>query len=71
MDAETLGKAMDPFFSAKKAGRNRGLGLSHSMRYIESNGGHLRLFSDAGKGTIARVILPVSQIAAADHVVAS
>ncbi len=71
MDAETLGKAMDPFFSAKKAGRNRGLGLSHSMRYIESNGGHLRLFSDAGKGTIARVILPVSQIAAADNVVVS
>ncbi len=63
MDSETLRKAMDPFFSAKKAGRNRGLGLSHSMRYIESNGGHLYLISDLGQGTVGRVILPVSQIA--------
>jgi putative nucleotidyltransferase with HDIG domain len=71
MDNETLRKAMDPFFSAKTAGRNRGLGLSHSTRYIESNGGHLHLVSEEGKGTVARVILPVSQIAATDEILAT
>jgi len=61
MDQETLSKATDPFFSAKKAGRQRGLGLSRSLRQIKNNAGQLRLTSQAGKATIARVSLPVSQ----------
>jgi len=60
MDSQTLAKAADPFFSSKPAGRQRGLGLSRSIRNIESNGGTIRLESEPDRGTVARVMLPVA-----------
>jgi signal transduction histidine kinase len=59
MDDETLRRAFDPFFSARPAGRRRGLGLSRSRSHIENNGGHLKLHSEPGKGSVARVMLPI------------
>ncbi len=61
MDDQTLKKAFDPFFSAKQAGRRRGMGLSRALRLIESNGGSLRLISQPNQGTIATITLPFSQ----------
>ena len=61
MTEETMRKAFDPFFSLRQAGRGRGLGLSHSSRYIQENAGRLHLTSEPGKGTVARLALPVSQ----------
>jgi putative nucleotidyltransferase with HDIG domain len=58
MDAETLAKATQPFFSAKPAGRKRGMGLSHSQRLIKENGGDLAIASQPGKGTTVTVTLP-------------
>ncbi len=57
MDKETLDKAADPFFSAKQAGRRRGLGLSRCIRNIEVNGGRLAMDSEPGRGTRVRIIL--------------
>jgi len=62
MDDKILNKAIEPFFSAKKAGRKRGLGLSRSCRQINTNGGHLQLTSKRGSGSVARLTLPVSQV---------
>ncbi len=59
MAAETLERAMDPFFSHREAGRGRGLGLSRAARWIEINGGRLRLDSREGEGTTAFVEFPV------------
>ncbi|MBN2209817.1 MAG: hypothetical protein JW709_00330, partial [Sedimentisphaerales bacterium] len=59
MSGDVLQKAFAPFFSARQAGRRRGLGLSRSRTQIENNGGHLRLLSEPGKGSTARVSLPV------------
>lgn len=59
MDSELLQKAFAPFFSAKQAGRGRGLGLSRSKTYIENNGGSLKLRSEPGKGSTARVTFPM------------
>jgi putative nucleotidyltransferase with HDIG domain len=59
MTDETRQKAFDPFFSAKPAGRSRGLGLSRSSRYIEENGGRIHLESELGKGSTVKVVLPV------------
>ncbi len=59
MTSEVLQKAFAPFFSARQAGRRRGLGLSRSRTQIENNGGHVRLMSEPGKGSTARVSLPV------------
>jgi len=59
MDPETLERAMDPFFSHRPAGRGRGLGLSRAVRWIEINGGRLRLDSRPGEGCTAIVEFPV------------
>jgi len=61
MDPETLRKALDPFFSARPAGRGRGLGLSRSERLLECNAAKLTLTSEKGRGTTARVLLPLAQ----------
>lgn len=58
MDEQTLSKATQPFFSAKPAGRRRGMGLSHAQRLIEINKGTLTLVSQQGKGTRVTVVLP-------------
>jgi putative nucleotidyltransferase with HDIG domain len=61
MDEATLARAFDPFFSAKAAGRRRGMGLAKALRWVESFGGSIRLESRPGAGTRAVVLLPVAQ----------
>ena len=61
MDAQTLAKAMHPFFSAKQAGRKRGMGLAHAQRLIEINHGKLSIASQQEKGTTATIALPVAR----------
>lgn len=58
MDAETLKKATQPFFSAKPAGRNRGMGLAYAARFIQLNKGSLKIASEPGKGTAVTICLP-------------
>lgn len=58
MDEETLAKAAQPFFSAKPAGRKRGMGLAHAQRLIEINKGTLEITSQPGKGTTVTIVLP-------------
>jgi PAS domain S-box-containing protein len=50
---------MDPFFTTKRNIGGTGLGLSVSYSIIESHGGALKLKSEPGKGTTARISLPV------------
>ena len=61
MDGETLRKATHPFFSAKPAGRKRGMGLAYAARFIQLNRGTLTLASELGKGTTATIYLPQKQ----------
>ncbi len=58
MDAETLRKATHPFFSAKPAGRKRGMGLAYAARLIQLNRGTLALASTPNQGTTVTVTLP-------------
>lgn len=58
MDAETIRKATYPFFSAKPAGRKRGMGLAYAARLIQLNKGSLQITSDPGKGTSVTISLP-------------
>jgi signal transduction histidine kinase/HD-like signal output (HDOD) protein len=60
MSEEVMRHAFSPFFSAKTAGRNRGMGLPKALRWVESHGGTIRLDSVLGQGTTAVVILPLS-----------
>ena len=61
MDPETLRRACDPFFTTKGEGMGSGLGLSMVHGFMEQSGGKLRIESEAGKGTIVRLFLPVAR----------
>ncbi len=58
MDAETVQKATQPFFSAKAAGRKRGMGLAYTIRFIQLNKGSLNITSEPGEGTTVTICLP-------------
>ncbi len=58
MDAVTLKKAIQPFFSVKEAGRKRGMGLAYAARLIQINKGSLSISSQPGEGTTVNIYLP-------------
>ncbi len=60
MDAETLARASEPFFTTKGVGKGTGLGLSMVHGLAEQSGGRLVLKSRLGEGTTAELWLPVA-----------
>lgn len=61
MDAATLAKATDPFFSTKELGKGTGLGLSMIQGLAKQLSGALVLTSQIGAGTTAELFLPTTQ----------
>ncbi|OHV15388.1 hybrid sensor histidine kinase/response regulator [Methylorubrum extorquens] len=61
MDAETLTKATEPFFTTKGVGKGTGLGLSMIHGFAGQSGGRLVLRSILGQGTTAELWLPVAE----------
>jgi len=59
MDAQTLEKATQPFFSAKPAGRKQGMGLAYAQRIVRLNKGRLDIISQPGSGTTVTIMLPL------------
>ncbi len=58
MGPDLLAKVFDPFFTTKEAGKCSGLGLSMVYGFAKQSGGHLKLYSEEGHGTMARLYLP-------------
>ena len=58
MDAATLERATDPFFTTKETGSGMGLGLFLSRTIAEGLHGELKLESTPGRGTVATFFLP-------------
>ena len=61
MDAATLERACEPFFTTKAVGSNVGLGLSVAREIARQHGGELSLESAPGQGCQARLRLPQVQ----------
>ena len=61
MDAATLARAADPFFTTKGIGKGTGLGLSMVHGFAQQLGGALQMESEAGHGTSAHIWLPLSE----------
>ncbi len=57
LSEHVLKHAFDPFFSAKPAGRQPGLGLARARRAVEAHGGRITLVNGPGGGAIATIWL--------------
>ncbi len=59
---ESIKKIFDPGFTTKGAGVGTGLGLSIVYQIIKDHKGDIEVESEAGKGSLFRVLLPVKDI---------
>ena len=62
MDAETQAKMFDPFYTTKRDGR--GLGLSAVLGIMRAHAGAIRVYSEVGRGTTFKLLLPECEEAA-------
>ena len=67
MDADTLRRAVEPFFSTKGVGKGTGLGLSMVHGLAAQLGGGLTIESEPGRGTTISLWLPISDAAIASE----
>lgn len=58
MDAPTLARACEPFFTTKRLGLGSGLGLPMAYGFIRQSGGGMLLHSQPGQGTTVKIVLP-------------
>jgi signal transduction histidine kinase len=59
MDAETVRRCVDLFFSTKPEGEGTGLGLAIVQHIVTDHGGALDIDSHKGRGTTVRIRLPI------------
>jgi PAS domain S-box-containing protein len=58
---ENMSKLFEPFFTTKRDKKGTGLGLSISKMIVENHGGVLFFESVLGKGTVAKMVLPLAE----------
>ena len=64
MDAETMSRAFEPFFTTRPPGQGTGLGLSAVHGIVTKAGGGIAIDSEEGLGTTVHIYLPAAYVPA-------